>query len=267
MNLNLNDYQLDHGKKEIKNINKSNKIKFVLIGDSTVRDLSNYIKEEYSNEVELIDFTSNGCTFIKDFYLERLEFNNKYKTDPGCNLQKNKQILNFIETNSNFFLIYGGHMQISLSGKLFENKDLNLPRRPFDGRRFVSLDKKKNIKLEIINTLNYLANYSDKLYLIYPVPELGFNPNLIRGIKILKETNNLTIPKSLYKERIQEVEDIYNKLDSFKIKKIKLEEIFCTFENRCISTNKNNSLYTDENHLSKHGLRLVFNKIIDDLNN
>lgn len=267
MNLNLNDYQIDHEKKEIKNISKNNKIKFVLLGDSTVRDLSNYIKEEYSNEIELIDFTSNGCIFIKDFYLERLEFNNKYKTDPGCNLQKNKQILNFIEKNSNFFLIYGGLMQISLSGKLFENKDLNLPSRPFDGRRFVSLDKTKNVKLEIINTLNYLANYSDKLYLIYPVPELGFSPNLIRGIKILKETNNLTIPKSLYKERIQEVEDIYNKLDSLKIKKIKLEEIFCTFENRCISTNKNNSLYTDENHLSKHGLRLIFNKIIDDLNN
>jgi len=72
MNLNLNDYQLDHGKKEIKNINKSNKIKFVLIGDSTVRDLSNYIKEEYSNEVELIDFTSNGCTFYKRFLLRKI---------------------------------------------------------------------------------------------------------------------------------------------------------------------------------------------------
>ena len=155
-----------------------------------------------------------------------------------------------------------------LSGKKFKNKDVNFFNKSLDAkRRFKSLNENSDIRLEIFNTINYLSIHSKKLYLIYPVPELGFNPNLVKGLKNLKKTENLTIPKNVYKKRIEDVENIYNKINSSKIKKIKLEEIFCIFKNKCISTNKNISLYNDEEHLSKHGSRLVFNKIIDDMNN
>ncbi len=266
--LNVNNYEINHEKKEIKNIKNNQKIKFVLLGDSTIRTISQYIKEEYSNEIEIFDLTSNGCVFIKDFYLERLEFKNVYKVDPGCNLEKNKEIQSFVENTSNFYLIYGGETQVVLSGKKFKNEDVNFFNKNLDAkRRFKSLNENSDIRLEIFNTINYLSIYSKKLYLIYPVPELGFNPNLVRGIKNLKKTENLTISKNVYKKRIEDVEKIYNKINSSKIKKIKLEEIFCIFKNKCISTNKNISLYDDEEHLSKHGSRLVFNKIIDDINN
>jgi hypothetical protein len=65
--LNVNNYEINHEKKEIKNIKNNQKIKFVLLGDSTIRTISQYIKEEYSNEIEIFDLTSNGCVFIKDF--------------------------------------------------------------------------------------------------------------------------------------------------------------------------------------------------------
>jgi hypothetical protein len=136
--------------------------------------------------------------------LERLEFKNVYKVDPGCNLEKNKEIQSFVENTSNFYLIYGGETQVVLSGKKFKNEDVNFFNKSLDAkRRFKGLNENSDISLEIFNTIKYLSIYSKKLYLIYPVPELGFNPNLVRGLKNLKKTDNLTISKTSIKKELR----------------------------------------------------------------
>ena len=112
----------------------------------------------------------------------------------------------------------------------------------------------------------FLSNLSNRLYIIYPFPELGFNPNFVRGLKMIEQTKNLTISKDLYLKRIEKTDEIYKKSKMDKIKLIPSDDVFCKFDNRCISTNKDIVLYDDHNHLSFYGVTLIMNKIIEDLN-
>lgn len=132
-------------------------------------------------------------------------------------------------------------------------------------RRFVSNDT-VDIKKNIVDTIDYLSKLSNRMYLIYPLPELGFNPNYVRGIKKIEQTKNLTISKKLYLDRIRNTEIIYQKINKNKIQIIHPKDIFCKYDERCISTNKNRILYSDDTHLSESGATLVINKIIEDLN-
>ena len=167
-------------------------------------------------------------------------------------------------------------MPVALTGKYFNNIELNqisdektkkyLDTKLDAKRRFVT-DSDIKIDEDIINTINYLSDQSNKLYLIYPFPELGFNPNTVRGIKKIKETKSLTISQDLYLNRINPTEEIYQKTKrNDKIKEIHPKNIFCNFKNRCISTNKNIVLFSDDTHLNTFGASLVINKIIEDLN-
>ena len=273
----LNQYDIDFSKKLL-NTNKeknTEKLKIVFFGDSTIASLVNYTAENYSKEFEIYDFTSNGCLFIRNFTLERLELKNIYKKDKGCDELANKERIDKIKKLKNFYVVYGGMMPVALTGKYFSNSEINnnlseksklfLDKKLDARRRFVT-QTNIDIEKDIIETINFLSNLSNKLYLIYPFPELGFDPNFVRGLRKIEKTKNLTISKELYLNRIKQTEKIYKRTKIDKIKSIYPENIFCKFENRCISTNKDIVLYGDDSHLSNFGVTLVFNKIIEDLN-
>ncbi len=270
-----NEYKIDFSKKILENENREKKIKLVFLGDSTIKTFVDYTAKNYPNDFEIYDLTSNGCLFIKNFHLERREFKNFYKKDKGCDETANKKRIQTINNINNFYIIYGGMMPVATTGKYFNNLEINeirstkqklsLQKKLDAKRRFVS---KSNINIEqdIIETLNFLSNLSNRLYIIYPFPELGFNPNFVRGLKMIEQTKNLTISKDLYLKRIEKTDEIYKKSKMDKIKLIPSDDVFCKFDNRCISTNKDIVLYDDHNHLSFYGVTLIMNKIIEDLN-
>tara|TARA_Y100001958_G_C21218599_1_gene543982 strand:+ start:732 stop:1391 length:660 start_codon:yes stop_codon:yes gene_type:complete len=185
---------------------------------------------------------------------------------------KRVQIVNNL---NDFYIIYGGMMPVALTGKNFNNSEVNeifgekstlfLQEKLDAKRRFVS-NTKKDIEQDIVETLDFLSSLSNRLYLIYPFPEPGYDPNFVRGMKMIEQTQNLTMPKNLYLDRIKQTDKIYKKAKIGKIKKINSDYIFCKFENRCITTNKNIFLYDDHEHLSYFGATLIMNKIIEDLN-
>ena len=213
---------------------------------------------------------------MRNFYLERLELKNLFKKDDKCDEKANKKRLQKIKNLKDFYIIYGGMMPVALTGKYFNNIEINQIRYKktkkyldikLDAKRRFVTESDIKIDEDIIDTINYLADQSNKLYLIYPFPELGFNPNTVRGIKKIKETKNLTISQDLYLNRINSTEEIYQKTKkNDKIKYIHPKNIFCNFNNRCISTNKNIVLFSDDQHLNTFGASLVINKIIEDLN-
>ncbi len=272
----LNEYDIDFSKKILNKNTNDQKIKLVFFGDSTIATLADYVDENYHNEIDVINLTSRGCLFMRNFYLERLELKNLFKKDDKCDEKANKKRLQKIKNLKDFYIIYGGMMPVALTGKYFNNIEINQIRdektkkyldTKLDAKRRFVTESDIKIDEDIIDTINYLSDQSNKLYLIYPFPELGFNPNTVRGIKKIKETKSLTISQDLYLNRINSTEEIYQKTKkNDKIKYIHPKNIFCNFNNRCISTNKNIVLFSDDQHLNTFGASLVINKIIEDLN-
>lgn len=111
-----------------------------------------------------------------------------------------------------------------------------------------------------------------KVILVYPVPEVGWNiPKYISKYQMYnpdKSFSPITGSTSydIFKKRNQRS---YNALDNIgkhkNLFRVLPENIFCNkdIKNRCI-VQKNSDLYfTDDDHLSNTGAKLVVNKIIE----
>jgi len=126
----------------------------------------------------------------------------------------------------------------------------------------------KNFK---INAITKFIGAFDKLnipiYLIYPVPEMGWNiPRMNYKIKFLGGQEKLRVISVSYdviKKRNHFINQIFNFINSKNISKIKPEDIFCNtyIKDRCIGQNEKITFYSDDDHLSEAGAKLLAESI------
>jgi peptidoglycan/LPS O-acetylase OafA/YrhL len=122
-------------------------------------------------------------------------------------------------------------------------------------------------KLALDKFINKLLSSTNRLYLIYPIPEISWdiarkNTAYYReNGTILKE---ISIPYSDFIKRNQFIESIFNQyLTSPNFKAIKPEDVLCnTFiGGRCVAQFDTVPYYYDDDHLSDAGANLVVNLI------
>lgn len=157
--------------------------------------------------------------------------------------------------------------------------------QPFNnGEGGVELDLKRKDYLVLNQTKNFVSDKNfkinaikefiesfDKLnipiYLIYPVPEMGWNiPRLNYKIKFLTGQEGLktiSVSYDLIKKRNHFIDQNFDSIKSKNILKIKPEDIFCNtyIKNRCIGQNENTTFYDDDDHLSEAGSKLLVQAI------
>ena len=124
-----------------------------------------------------------------------------------------------------------------------------------------------------INFFNKLNKISKKVIVVYPIPEVGFNvPRRILNLMKEKKLKNLNNAKSIknlstsyevYINRTKDSFDLLNKLND-NIGKIYPHKIFCD-KKRCFTILNNQILYSDSNHLSLSGSKLLNEKIINEI--
>jgi len=266
----INIEELNFDKIELKS-NSNEDIKILFFGDSTMGFLWDYFVKQYGDKITIYNFTKGNCILIFNYELEKLDRNFKYKKAPIC-ADKMKESLLTLKNLKNYYAVYGGMMPKVLSGKWFYNQN-----------GFKHLDKITNSEIwlgrykpvnsnagsleeEIVRTIEEISKNAKKMYLIYPLPELNFLPRQIISMEELKELNNLTISKEVYKKRIKETEKLYDPFSAENIIKIKPENIICTFKNRCVSYANGRFIYLDDVHFGPEGTTLLANEIIKDIN-
>jgi hypothetical protein len=112
--------------------------------------------------------------------------------------------------------------------------------------------------------INFLLNNSKKLILIYPIPELGYNPLEPYLYKFYDLNDEITYDIGYWKEYSKEVNSTLNGIIDNKLVKIDTEEIFCKnyFLNNCTSSFNGTFYYYDDDHLTRDGARLVVDEIL-----
>ena len=240
-----------------------------LVGDSHLitmgKPLSDNLIEKDFNFVSL---TNGGCYFFPNF-----NYVNKKTNEVlfGCDTKYQNKRLNLILSKENSIVIIGGNLN-----KYLINKDVNNIESPFIFKNNDSISLEK----DLISSIYDLLNKGVKVILIYPIPEIPWDPlNKIfdssnsRNLNEVKDyilKNKVSTSFNDYIQRSKKSFGVLNQINHKNLFKIFPHLIFCTDNNgkNCPIHDKKNIFYFDSEHLSITGANMlqeeVF-KIIDNL--
>jgi len=253
-NLDINTFSLDgvscHNR-EINNFcyldNDSDKNVY-LLGDSSLMSISYWLAR--NSEVSNFNFTSitgSACLF---------NFGPKVK-DSSCPYVNYDELKSFVSKINNSIFVYSGRLPLYESGTRFDNSIVKEP-----GDNFEPLSE---IEIEIEKTILRLIENNNIVILIYPIPEQGWNVPYLFTFKEYEINDTVSYPANIWYERRNPSYKILDSIESDSIYRVYPEEVFCNsfVQNECVGAFEGKIYYSDDDHLSLDGGKLITDQIID----
>lgn len=241
---NSNPYKCDQQEFYECIIGKSSNIKAIIIGDSHADSLTTSLSSIFDLKSEgILSISTGGCPLVLVYY-----------SKSPC-LEINRKRIKLIQSNKyhNIPIILVGRYSASIFG---EN----------DPDRISSEEVKSNIsqhnklilfEKNLEKTICQIYK-SNPLYIIQPIPELGFNaPNRVIKNSFYNKSIKTSISYNSYLNRSGKIREIIkNSANNCNTIILDPSKILCQ-NNECISTYKNRPIYRDGDHLSEYGNKLL----------
>jgi peptidoglycan/LPS O-acetylase OafA/YrhL len=274
-------YFQDLRKSNVKFYQKDNLQKVILIGDSHAASLEYHLNEELKkNNFSLFRFSTN--IYLEDFNLVNRDNKNIDKEF----LETNNKINNFLKENSNLIIVLHQRWALKILENFFDNEEgykeyedlkYNYYLEQIGIKTISQQQREKYLKEALIRQINKIIDQGHKLILVYPVPEMGFEPHKLLYYKYLKTFVNkneysppiLTVSYEVYKKRNKLIFEILDNIQNENIFRVYPHAHFCNkqIKNRCVSNNKENIFYFDDDHLSLSGSKYVVDDILKIIKN
>ena len=177
-----------------------------------------------------------------------------------------------LSKEKNSIIIFGGRFPLILSNYYFDNQEGGAeigPRRS----KYISLGKYNTIQNSFKNEILELSN-NNKIILIYPIPEVGWNPVsrifFDRNNKLSTKSNIkdfITTSYKVYKERTKSSFELLDSIKGDNIYRVYPHTLFCdtTIKNRCVTHDDKNMFYADDDHLSSKGAEMTNDLIMKEI--
>lgn len=272
-------------KSNIKFHQNDNLQKVVLIGDSHSNSLEYHLNEELKkNNFSLFRFKTE--IYLKDFNL----IVRKTKQIDKEFIEKNNKIDKFLLENSNLIIIFHQRWSLRVLETYFNNEEgykeyiIREEEKYTDYLEPVNIktssqqQREKYIKESLVSQINNIINQGHKLILVYPVPEMAFEPHkllyneYIKNFLFIKKEYSppiLTGSYKVYKKRNKLIFEILDSVKNENIYRVYPHSYFCNkqIKNRCVSNDKENIFYSDGDHLSLSGSKFVVDDILKIIKN
>ena len=241
--------------------NVSSGKKIFLIGDSQMEtliiDLNRRVTEK---NYQFIKSTIGGCLYFPGF--DKIKKKTKKKTI--CNDQYFTQLKNILSEEKNSIIIFGGRYFKYLNSSYFD-----------DPEEFVAISNNEKIGDSFKRELTNLSK-KNKIILIYPIPEAGFDPNKILYLKWINQkgefknylnSEKLSNSFAIYKNKNKSSFKLLDNIEGENIYKIYPHTLFCNnyILDKCITHDKKHIFYEDGNHPSLKGAEMINNLIIKEI--
>jgi peptidoglycan/LPS O-acetylase OafA/YrhL len=247
------------------NINFNKKV--FLIGDSHMASIMFDLKDKIvKNNYQFITSTYNSCVYFPEFALIDRK---TQQTDKFCNDDYFQKLKKTLLKEKNSIIILGGNFPVYLSGYLFNNQEMDFESVMWP-QKYIPLGKYDNIHNSFKKEILELSEHN-KIILIYPIPEVGFDPNLRilnqwvrQGFPKYLDIKNITTSYENYKKRVKSSFELLDSVQGDNIYRIYPHTSFCdtTINNRCITHDNENIFYIDNNHVSFKGSEMINNLIM-----
>jgi hypothetical protein len=132
-------------------------------------------------------------------------------------------------------------------------------------------DRRTQVLDAFSDSIKELLNAGKKVYLVYPVPEVGWDvPRQAFKQKFKGIDEPVSTSANLYYQRSKAVIEKFDALpDSDKLIRIHPGKMFCNtlLPGRCVTELNGKILYADDDHLSENGANLIMNEIRESIEN
>ena len=252
------------------NFNTSSNKKIYLIGDSHMATLAFDLKNKIvKNNYQFIVSTFSGCLFYPGFN----KIDNKIqKIDDKCNESYFKKLKKTLSNANNSIIIFGGRFPLYLSNYYFDNQEGGVEGLEWE-KKYVSLEKYDTIQNSFKSEILELSK-NNKIILIYPIPEVGWDPNqkiLSQWFKsrFLKnfDLEYITTSFEVYKKRTKSSFKLLDSIQSDNIYRVYPHKLFCntTIQNRCSTHDDKIIFYSDNDHPSLKMSEMITNLIMKEI--
>ena len=226
----------------------SNKV--YVVGDSHLKSLNTLVKSSKNYNFSLIPYTRGGC-------LLQIEISFRQNDCGGEVINIYKEKVNNIRDS---IIIYGGRFPLHLTEKRFFNGYIQ-EEGDYGVSNGYSLEEKMK---SIENTINSFIQNGNKIILIYPIPEQGWNVRKLYISETIPWSKDLGYSYNIFKNRTQTSYDVLDSISSKDLYRVYPENIFCnTFiRNQCVGKFKDKLFYQDDDHLAPDGEELLSQEIL-----
>ncbi|MBB3168358.1 acyltransferase family protein [Simiduia aestuariiviva] len=247
--------------------------KLISIGDSHMMPFERALLDiAQQRSLDFISMNERSCEYVLG--LNRVH--RKTQKISNCNNKYQQQRRNTLLSYSGSIIVIGSRLPVRLSETGFNNKEGGN-----EGRKSsVMQPHKKSLRTKSERIAAYkkslkesvleLAEKGNKIILIYPIPEVGWNVakklmELYRTSesipKFQEKLSNTPITTSykVYLERTQDAHLLLDNIQHDNIFRVYPGRVFCNSKipNRCITHDDKNSFYRDDDHLSGAGVDLL----------
>ena len=236
--------------------NSENEKKIFLIGDSHMEHISeNLLKKIKDRNVNYISMNRANCIYLPNFS----KINKKTKKkEENCTIQSQFLIKKNILKNKNSIVILGGYFYDYFLRKDFKwsyQNESNL--NALDG---------------FVNGINELLLNDINVFLVYPIPKVGWHvprrlmneipKSSFNASKFLSK-NQFTTEFADYHNNNKLIIETFDKIDHPNLTKIYPHKVFCDAHEtgKCYTHDKKNIFYMDPSHLSHRGSEMLIDEI------
>ena len=248
--------------------NTSSTQKVYLVGDSHAGSIMYDLKKKIiDKDYQFITSVVGGCSFYPGF---NMIIPKTGKIDDKCTNEYFQNLKKILSKENDSIIIFVARFPAHLTNLEF-SQNLNDKKVKWH-RDYVSVGKYKDLQTSFRNEVLNLSK-NNKIILMYPIPEVDFDPNKKIYLKWINRENkfskdfNFEYLTTSYKSYLRRTESSFKLLDSIdgdNIYRVYPHTLFCntTFKDQCITHNDEIVFYIDNHHPSLKGSHLINELII-----
>ena len=250
--------------------NTSSNKKVYIIGDSHMATLMFDLKDRVvKNNYQFITSTLVACLFFPEF---NLIFTKTRKIYNNCDSDYFEKIKQTLSKDKNSIIIFGGRFPVYLSNYLFDNQHGGIEGKESEVK-YLSVGKYETIQKSFKNEILELSK-NNKIILVYPIPEVGWDPNkqiynkwAKQGFSKNHNIVNVTTSFEVYKNRTKSSFELLDSIKDENIYRAYPNKLFCdtAIKNRCLTHDDKNIFYADSHHPSIKGAEMINDLIMKEI--
>ncbi len=234
------------------------------LGDSHFSAFSPQLQQALATDFNYIEANRGGCPFVLNVNQITLDGTRHHE----CHVDTQKMRYESIpETPS--IILFGGRFPLYLSSRYFDNQEGGVEGDVYD--LFQPIHK-ESFEDAIRQTIELLLKEGHEVILLYPIPEVGVHVpkhifNALKGSRhqTNKNFSMLTTSYDVYLKRSEASFKLFDSISAPNLHRVYPHTLYCDqqIKGRCITHDKENVFYADDDHPSGKGAEKIVNLLME----